>query len=146
MQMVLVSHSDKEFNTFGQSWTDSSHFISLFCFAFILLFLVWELHREFDRPLAIMKMSSRGGRSASGYIFWHNMMTSSNGNFFCVTGPLCGEFTGHWWIPLTKASVAELCCFFICAWINGWVNNRKHSDFRRHRAHYDVTMMWRTVV
>ena len=23
------------------------------------------------------------------------MMTSSNGNFFRVTGPLCGEFTGH---------------------------------------------------
>ena len=22
--------------------------------------------------------------------------------FFCVTGPLCGEFTGHRWIPLTK--------------------------------------------
>ena len=24
------------------------------------------------------------------------MMTSSNGNIFRVTGPLCGEFTGHW--------------------------------------------------
>ena len=23
------------------------------------------------------------------------MMTSSNGNIFRVTGPLCGEFTGH---------------------------------------------------
>ena len=38
------------------------------------------------------------------------MMTSSNGNIFCVTGPLCGEFTGHRWIPLTKASDAELWC------------------------------------
>ena len=35
------------------------------------------------------------------------MLTSSNGNIFRVTGPLCGEFTGHWWIPLTKASDAE---------------------------------------
>ena len=26
----------------------------------------------------------------------------------------------------------------ICAWINGWVNNREAGDFRRHRAHYDV--------
>ena len=25
---------------------------------------------------------------------WHSMMTSSNGNIFRVTGPLCGEFTG----------------------------------------------------
>ena len=30
------------------------------------------------------------------------MMTSSNGNTFCVTGHLCGEFTGHRWIPLTS--------------------------------------------
>ena len=27
------------------------------------------------------------------------------------------------------------------AWINGWVNNRKAGDFRRHRSHYDVTLM-----
>ena len=39
------------------------------------------------------------------------MMTLSNGNIFRVTGPLCGEFTGHRWIPLTKASDAELRCF-----------------------------------
>ena len=36
------------------------------------------------------------------------MMTSSNGSIFCVTGHLCGEFTGHRWIPRTKASDAEL--------------------------------------
>ena len=44
---------------------------------------------------------------SSGY----DMMTSSNGNIFRVTGPLCGEFTGHRWIPLTKASDAVLWCF-----------------------------------
>ena len=38
-------------------------------------------------------------------------MTSSNGNVFCVTGPLWEEFTGHRWILLTKASEAELLCF-----------------------------------
>ena len=27
----------------------------------------------------------------------------------------------------------------ICAWINGWVNNRESGDLRRHRANYDVT-------
>ena len=41
----------------------------------------------------------------------HSMMTSSNGNIFRITGPLCGEFTGHRWIPQTKASDAELWCF-----------------------------------
>ena len=39
------------------------------------------------------------------------MMTSLNGNIFRVTGPLCGEFTGHRWIPLTKTSDADLWCF-----------------------------------
>ena len=39
------------------------------------------------------------------------LMTTSNGNIFRVTGHLCGEFTGHRWIPRTKASAAELCCF-----------------------------------
>ena len=28
----------------------------------------------------------------------------------------------------------------ICAWLNGWVNNREAGDLRRHRAHYDVIL------
>ena len=32
------------------------------------------------------------------------MMTSPNGNIFRVTGLLWRESTGHWWIPVTKAS------------------------------------------
>ena len=31
--------------------------------------------------------------------------------------------------------------FFICAWINSWVNNREAGELRRHHAHYDVTVM-----
>ena len=71
-----------------------------------------------------------------------SMMTSSNGNIFCITGPSCGEFTGHRWIPLTKASDVELWFFsLICVWINSWVNNHKAGDLRCHHAHYDVTVM-----
>ena len=44
-------------------------------------------------------------------ITWWHIMTSSNENIFRVTGPLCGEFTGDRWIPLKKASDAELWCF-----------------------------------
>ena len=50
----------------------------------------------------------------------YHMMTSSNGNISRVTGPYF---------------------FLICAWINGWVNNRDTGDLRRHRAHYDVVVM-----
>ena len=49
---------------------------------------------------------------SSDLVAWYKsspyMITSSNGNIFRVTGPLCGEFTGHRWIPRTRASDAEL--------------------------------------
>ena len=35
--------------------------------------------------------------------------------------------------------------FFICSSINGWLNNRETGDLRRHRAHYDATVMYRYV-
>ena len=60
------------------------------------------------------------------------MMTSSNGNIFHVAGPLCVEFTGP-----HKGQGHE-----ISALKNGWVNNRETGDLRRHRAHYDVIVMW----
>ena len=39
------------------------------------------------------------------------MMTSSYGSIFRVTSPLWGETTDHRWIPLTKASDADIWCF-----------------------------------
>ena len=52
-------------------------------------------------------------------IIYLNMMTSSNGNIFRVTGHLCGEFTGPRWIP----------------------HIREAGDFRRYCTHYDVSVM-----
>ena len=72
----------------------------------------------------------------------YHMMTSSNGNIFCVTGHLCGEFTGPRWILRTKASDVDALMFsLICVWINVWVNNRDAGDLRRYRGHYDVIVM-----
>ena len=68
----------------------------------------------------------------------NNMMTSSNGNIFRVTGHLCGEFTGPRWIPHTKASDAEFWCFL---WSTPKVNNREAGDVRRQHGHYDVIVM-----
>ena len=65
-------------------------------------------------------------------------MTSSNGNTFLITGPLHREFTSHQWIPRTNSSFAVS---LVCAWINGWVNNREVGDLRRHLVHYDVSVM-----
>ena len=37
----------------------------------------------------------------------------------------------------------DLIFSLVCAWINGWVNNREAGLLRRHRAHYDViVMLW----
>ena len=53
----------------------------------------------------------------------------------------------HRWIPLTKASDAELWCFLWSALQYTVVaNNREAGDSRRHRAHYDVTVMQHTKV
>ena len=71
-------------------------------------------------------------------------MASSIGSIFRVTGHLGREFTGHRWIPLSKACDEELWCsvlFLICAWMDGWVNSREAGDLRRHRAYNDVTVM-----
>ena len=68
-----------------------------------------------------------------------NMMTSSNGNIFRVTGHLCGEFTGDWWIPRTKASDVDV--FFDLRLNKRLRNNGEAGDLRHHRAHYDVTVM-----
>ena len=69
-------------------------------------------------------------------------MTSSNGNIFRVTGPLCGEFAGHRWIPPHKGQWRGTLMFsLLCAWINGWINNPEAGDLRRLQAHYDVIVM-----
>ena len=42
----------------------------------------------------------------------NSMMTSSNGNIFRVTGHLCGEFTGHRWIPAQRPVTRSFDVFF----------------------------------
>ena len=44
--------------------------------------------------------------------------------------------------PRNWPLLGDLMFSLICAWINGWVNNRGTGDLRRHRAHYYVTAMY----
>ena len=65
-------------------------------------------------------------------------MISYNGSIFRGTGPLRWEFIGHRWLPLTKASEAELWCFLWSAPEETVEqNNRDTGDFKRHRTPYD---------
>ena len=67
------------------------------------------------------------------------MMMPSSVNIFLVTGPFCGEFTVHRWIPLTKASDAELWCLIYAfnkglsgqSW--GWRFETPSCPLWRHR-------------
>ena len=57
-------------------------------------------------------------------------MASSNGNVFRVTGPLCGEFASQ--RPVTQS-------FDVFFYLR--LNKREAADLKRHRIHYDVTVM-----
>ena len=52
---------------------------------------------------------------------------------------------GIHWSPVNSLLKGQWCraliFSFICAWINGWVNNREDGDLRQHCTHYDVTVM-----
>ena len=75
------------------------------------------------------------------YTFWRQilfhrnlfMATSSkfNGNMLRITDHLCGEFTGPQW---RGALMFSLNC--------ARINNGEAGDLRRHRVHYDVTVMY----
>ena len=47
---------------------------------------------------------------------WMVMMTSSNGNIFRVTGPLCGEFTGPGEFPAQKPVTRSFDVYFDLRW------------------------------
>ena len=66
------------------------------------------------------------------------MMTSSNGNIFSVTGPLCREFTGYQWNTLKKASEAGIWCFL---WSAPEQTVETPVILRCHRAHYEGNVM-----
>ena len=70
------------------------------------------------------------------YPWWrHQIETFSALLAFCAgNSPVTGEFP-------TQRTVTR--SFGVSwAWINGWVSNRDAGDLRRHRAHYDVSVMW----
>ena len=69
------------------------------------------------------------------------MMTSSNGNIFRVTGPLCGEFTSHQWMPHTNAVTRSFGVFSDLSLNQQLSKQWDAGDLRRHRPHYDVTLM-----
>ena len=75
--------------------------------------------REFRLATDVLILEVSRGFTRSRRLFWINpifMMTHQMETFSALlAGPLCGEFTGYRWIPLTKASDAEFWCFLLSA-------------------------------
>ena len=66
----------------------------------------------------------------------HQMETFSALLALCArNSPVTGEF------PAQRPVTRDLMFSLICTWTNDWVNNRDAGDLRRHRGHYDVTIM-----
>ena len=55
--------------------------------------------------------------------------------FCAANSPVTGKF------PTQRPVTQSFDIFFDLCLKNGWVNNNDAGDLRRHRAHYDVTVM-----
>ena len=70
------------------------------------------------------------------------MMSLSNGDIFpCDCSFVCGIDRSPVNSPPIRQWRGVLMFSLICSWINCWVNNLEAGDLKRHRAHYDVTVM-----
>ena len=77
-----------------------------------------------------------------GFTWWrHQMETFSALLAICAgNSPVTGKF------PALCQWGGALMFSLICAWMNGWANNREDGDLRCHRTHYDVIVMSTAVI
>ena len=71
---------------------------------------------------------------------------------WCVTRSFCiihddiikwKHFPRHWpFVRVIHRWRGALMFSLICPWTNGWANTRDAGDLRRHRPHYDLTVMF----
>ena len=62
--------------------------------------------------------------------WWRHQMEPLSA-LLALCAPVNSPHKGQW--------RGALMFYLICAWINGWVNNREAGDLRRRHAHYVVT-------
>ena len=126
----------------------------------------WENETNIERKLQINGNLFRTYTSESDFQqSMHKGCAVQHNQNQIVEALCCGEaFVDPWWRRQmeTVSALLSLCAgihqsrmespyqgqwrralmfSLICAWINSWANNRNALDLRRHRAHYDVTVM-----
>ena len=100
------------------------------------LFLIFMIDLEYF--LNLLGKLPRSYLSSKLFLpWWHNRMKT-----FPRYCPFVREIQ---WSPVNSPHKGPwrgaLVFSLICTWTNGWVSNRDAGDLRRHRAHYDVTVM-----
>ena len=102
-------------------WVFCRLFLGLFMLAIILILYIYYIFTHWwDRQA-----------------WWRHQMETFSALLAIVRGihqsPVNYPQKAQWGGPLMFS--------LIYAWTNGWVNKRDVGDWRRHRAHYDVTVM-----
>ena len=111
------------------------------CYILLWLNIYWMWHcritslapgQPWARPRATEATATNIGET-----WWRHRMETFSALLALCAGysPVTGEFPhkGQW--------RGALMFSLICAWINGWVNNREAGDLGRLRAHYDAITM-----
>ena len=117
-------------------WNYLHRFIDNKCFVFLHVFLSWNQHWIIGRICQNLKEIYR---ILLQILLWLPMMTSSNGNIsaFLVLCEVNPPIIGGLLKPVTR----NFDIFFDLVWTNGWANKRDTGDLRRHRTHYDFTIV-----
>ena len=120
------------------SWnatTDSSHVVNTMA--------VDGLVTDGARPSAAMMVTYSRGifQSQHKEASFFSMTTSSDGNISALLALRVGIRRSPENSPHKGQWHGALMFSLICAWTKGWVNNREAGDLRRHRTHYDVSVM-----
>ena len=104
--------------------------------------VTWYVHLKLY-PIIIIRDNVR---------IWNAMMTSSNGNIFRVTGPLCGEFTGTGEFPTQRPVTRSFDVYFdlrlnkrLSKQLWGWWFETLSRSLWRHRNAFHIIGLVRKI-
>ena len=95
--------------------------------------IIFVLFQKYIRSLSLANWNTFIQTSSLQNSIWRHQIKTFSA--LLAQSPVNSPHKGQW----RGAFMFSL----ICAWINGWVNNREAGDLRRHRAHYDVSVMFK---
>ena len=86
------------------------------------------------------KLKKSASEKSRGFYLYHDDVIKSK-HFPCYWPFMWGFHRSPVNCPKKSQWRGSLMCSLICAWTNAWINNQDDGYLRRHRAHYEVTVM-----